>query len=149
MAGEPQKTYTLKQFVNCKDADHMTYNRYSILERSLENESIIYAIDNIIYTYMGELKEKRQTVTVDDPLDRLKYMYKPKLLAYDLYGSTELFFVILALNGMCSLKEFTLEDGRFYALWPTDMISMLNSIYNAETKYLRLNRSDQNITESY
>jgi hypothetical protein len=41
----------------------------------------------------------------DDELAR--YKYRPKLLAYDIYGSQEIYFLILILNDICSTKEFT------------------------------------------
>lgn len=144
---DPTETYTLSQFIALKDMDSMTYSKYSIFEQSLTEPSMVYAIDNVIYTYMDELKEQRKLVKISEN-ERIKYAYKPKLLAYDIYGSTETYFVILAVNGMCNLKEFDLSNRLFYALTPQDMVSTMNSIYNAERDYISKNRKNLSISES-
>lgn len=144
---QPQLSYTLNQFINLKDVDKIVYRRYSILQRSLTNEDLIYCIDNILYTYMDEIKQKRKSVTVTET-EKTKYAYKPKLLAYDLYGSTELFFILLAMNDMCNIKQFNLAEKHFFALTPQDTASFLSDIYNAESAYLKLNRAKLGIYES-
>ena len=69
-----------------------------------------------------------------------KYRFKPKLLAYDLYGSTELFFAILFINGMYSIKDF---DRRNIKLIRKDHMSeILQAIYNAEQNYINTNRAN-------
>lgn len=144
---EPQESYTLNQFIAMKDLDNMTYQRYSILQRSIDNSDILYSIDNVIYTYAEEIKSKRKLVVVTEA-ERIKYAYKPKLLAYDVYGSTEVFFALLAMNGMHNMKQFDLSELFFFALTPIDLSTFLNDIYNAESSYITLNRSSLGIYES-
>lgn len=144
---EPQLTYTLNQFIALKDVDRIVYRRYSIMQRSLTNEELLYCIDNVIYTYMDEMKKKRKIVSVTES-ERIKYAYKPKLLAYDVYGSTELFFILLALNGMCNMKQFDLIERKFFALTPQDCAQFMSDIYNAEGDYLKLNRTSLGVYES-
>lgn len=144
---EPQMTYTLNQFISLKDVDRIVYRRYSIMQRSLTNSDLIYCIDNVIYTYMDEINEKRKIVTVSEA-ERIKYAYKPKLLAYDIYNSTELFFLLLAMNGMCNMKQFDLIERKFFALTPQDCAQFMSDIYNSELNYLSLNRSSIGIYES-
>lgn len=144
---EPQLTYTLNQFIALKDVDRIVYRRYSIMQRSLTNKELLYCIDNVIYTYMDEMKKKRKIVSVTES-ERIKYAYKPKLLAYDVYGSTELFFILLALNGMCNMKQFDLIERKFFALTPQDCAQFMSDIYNAEGDYLKLNRTSLGVYES-
>ena len=144
---EPQLTYTLNQFIALKDVDRIVYRRYSIMQRSLTNEELLYCIDNVIYTYMDEMKKKRKIVSVTES-ERIKYAYKPKLLGYDVYGSTELFFILLALNGMCNMKQFDLIERKFFALTPQDCAQFMSDIYNAEGDYLKLNRTSLGVYES-
>lgn len=144
---EPQLTYTLNQFIALKDVDRIVYRRYSIMQRSLTNEELLYCIDNVIHTYMDEMKKKRKIVSVTES-ERIKYAYKPKLLAYDVYGSTELFFILLALNGMCNMKQFDLIERKFFALTPQDCAQFVSDIYNAEGDYLKLNRTSLGVYES-
>lgn len=144
---EPQETYTLSQFISLRDADKIVYQRYAVMERSITYPTMVYAIDNVVYDYLDEMNKRKKTVrvTLDE---KMKYQYKPKLLAYDIYGSTESYFMILALNGMCNLKEFSLEDRKFYALTPVDLSTFMSSIYNAESKFLQMNRVNLEIYES-
>ena len=121
---DPTESYTLKQFIRLRDIDNLTYYKYSILESSLTNSELVYAIDHVIYTY------------------------KPKLLSYDIYGSVEIYFVLLALNGKCNLKEFDLEEGWFYAVKPNDLSSIMTRIYNSEDYHITLNRKAVNVSDS-
>ena len=125
----------------------MMYVKYSILSRSIDHPEMVYAIENVVYNYMDIINSRKKTVIVDQE-QKIKYQYKPKLLAYDVYGSTESYFMILACNGMCNLKEFTLEEFKFYALTPSDLAAIMSSILNAENKYITMNRSNLEIYES-
>lgn len=144
---EPQETYTLNQFISLRDSDKMMYVKYSILSRSIDHPEMVYAIENVVYNYMDIINSRKKTVIVDQE-QKIKYQYKPKLLAYDVYGSTESYFMILACNGICNLKEFTLEEFKFYALTPSDLAAIMSSILNAETTYITMNRSNLEIYES-
>lgn len=144
---EPQETYTLNQFISLRDSDKMMYVKYSILSRSIDHPEMVYAIENVVYNYMDIINSRKKTVIVDQE-QKIKYQYKPKLLAYDVYGSTESYFMILACNGICNLKEFTLEEFKFYALTPSDLTAIMSSILNAETTYITMNRSNLEIYES-
>lgn len=140
MADKIETTYTIQEFISMKESDEITYNKYSILQPSLSNEKITYSSDNVIYTYMDEIMMMKKKVTLSES-DIRRYQYKPKLLSYDIYGSTESYFVILAMNGMCSAKDFNLIDKWIYALKPADFADIMSKIYNAEQQYLILNRA--------
>lgn len=142
-----EETYTLSQFISMKDNDEITYRNFSILQKSITDPTMIYSIDNVIYDYLEEMKLYRKLVTVSDQ-EKIKYKYKPKLLSFDIYGSTEAYFILLAMNGMCNIKEFDLLDNTFWALSPTDMVTFLNTISKAESEYITLNRSNLGILES-
>lgn len=144
---EPQDTYTLDQFIALRESDRITYVKYSILQRSLDHEEVVYAIENVVYNYLDIINKLKKTVVVSQN-EKIKYQYKPKLLSYDIYGSTETYFMILACNGTCNLKDFSLEEMRFYALTPGDLSSIMSSIYSAESRYLTMNRSNLEIYES-
>lgn len=141
---EPTTTYTLNQFINLKSIDTITYANFAVLNRSIDHPELVYAIDNLIYTYMDEFKDYRKicTLTLEQ---KIQYAYKPKLLAYDVYGSTETYFIILALNGICNVKDFDLDEQKLYLLLPSDMNKLMAQIYNAEQEFRKLNRANQNI----
>ena len=126
------------------DTDDITYANFSILVKCIGENSIVqYAQDNIIYDYLPELNERTVTLTMTDN-EFIKYRYKPKLLAYDLYGSTEVYFVIMALNGICNIKDFNKK--KLKLLYKSDLLELLNEIYSAESDYILYNRVHLNDT---
>lgn len=134
----PERTATVEDFIDMGDTDDITYANFSILVKCIGENSIVqYAQDNIIYDYLPELNERTVTLTMTDN-EFIKYRYKPKLLAYDLYGSTEVYFVIMALNGMCNIKDFNKK--KLKLLYKSDLIELLNEIYSAESDYIMYNR---------
>lgn len=136
-----EETYTLEDFIELgKEIDDIQYSKFSILSKAVSGVTnpILYSTHNIIYDYEEEFKTLALTVDLTDEEYR-KYRLKPKLLAYDVYGSTEIYFVILFLNGMYNIKEF---DRRTIKLIKKDiMIELLGAIYNAEQNYILNNRS--------
>ena len=72
---------------------------------------------------------KRLKLTQDQ---QFTYHYKPKLLCYDIYGNPELYFIILLINDMADVKEFTKPTVKM--LRKSDMSELLTLIYNAEKK---------------
>jgi hypothetical protein len=127
--------YTLEQFIDSGVDDIITYHNLSLIDKI---GNIEYPTTNLLYDYIKELKSISQLVTMTD-LEYIKYIYKPKLLANDVSGSSELYFVILALNNMCNIKEFTLR--KIYLLSKSNMNEILNYIYNAEKDFIQKNRS--------
>lgn len=141
----PATTYTVDQMIALKNSDSITYKNYSILQRSLKDDNLIYSIDNVIYDYMDVINQYKKLVGFSD-MEVVKYKYKPKLFAYDIYGSTECYFVIMAVNGICNVKEFELIDHTAWALAPDDMYSIMNLIGRAEKNRIDINRSEINAT---
>lgn len=140
----PERTATVEDFIDMGDTDDITYANFSILVKCIGENSIVqYAQDNIIYDYLPELNERTVTLTMNDN-EFIKYRYKPKLLAYDLYGSTEVYFVIMALNGMCNIKDFNKK--KLKLLYKSDLLELLNEIYSAESDYILYNRVHLNDT---
>ena len=73
----------------------------------------------------------------------IKYKYNADLLAYDLYGSVQLDFVILLLNDMYDPKEFTKKN----VILPhsSTLAKFLNDVYSKEEGYIQQNRADYGI----
>ena len=136
---DPDKTSTVEEFINAGISDEMTYNNFSILFRSSQQDNIILSANNIIYDYMDEIKPYIVNVSLSEE-EYIKYRYKPKLFAYDIYGSTELFFVVMAVNGIYDIKDFNRRNIK--ALYKKQLFELLNQMYNAESGYIQKNRSD-------
>lgn len=125
----PETTSTIEDFISAGRRISISYDALSYKER-LSNGTEI-AILNVVNDYMEEFKKLLATVQLDEKQYR-KYRFKPKLLAYDLYGNPELYYIILLLNGIIDIKEF---DLRIVKLLKIDHMNVLLSyIYNAEKK---------------
>ena len=86
---------------------------------------------------MDILKAKCKKLVLSDK-EYHKYRFKPKLLSYTIYGSSELFFVIMAVNGICDIKDFDMK--KMWILTPVDLNNLLLQIYSAEIDYIEYNR---------
>ena len=129
----PAKTFTISDFISEGESDDMTYANFSILQKSTIGQ---YAERNILDFYLEEIKKiclKIETFTEEEIS---KYKYQPDLLAFDIYGSTQLDFVILLVNGIIDPKEFDFSRG--YILLPnrTNLFSILDQIKNSENRWL-------------
>lgn len=137
------KSYTIKQFINFQSSDPVTYSNLSLLIRSISNKNIIYSYDNIIYSYLDELKMICYNIEMSDEEFR-KYKYKPKLLSYDLYGATGLYFIILAINGINYIDIKAFDKKKLILPKAIDLANIITTIYNAETNYINSNRNSIN-----
>ena len=70
-----------------------------------------------------------KTVQLTDD-EFIKYKYRPKILAYDIYGTTDLDFVILAINRISTPKDFVYKKIKMIS--KRHLNELLTSIYNAE-----------------
>lgn len=100
----PQDTYTLDQYIECQSDTDVCYNNLSFID---QYNGIKFNTYNVLGDYIDEIREN-YCMRIQLNKDQLfKYMYKPKLLCYDIYGNGELAFIILEINDMCSVKDFT------------------------------------------
>lgn len=70
-----------------------------------------------------------------------KYKYNPKKLSYDVYGTTELWFLILRLNEMYSVTEFNINPIKLFNINVLDKIS---EILNKEEDRININEDEIN-----
>lgn len=97
-------------------------------------QDIKFPMYNIIQDYLDNLEEDVFKVTLTDQ-EYAKYKYKPRLLSNYLYGSTEFFFVILALNGIATEKEFTSQTIKL--LSADKMKELIEKIYTLEQESIQ------------
>jgi hypothetical protein len=85
---------------------------------------------NVVNDYITELRNACVTVELTQE-QQWAYFYKPKMLCYDIYGNPELYFVILLLNDMADVKEFT--KPKIKMLRKDHMSILMGYIFNAES----------------
>lgn len=101
----PEDTITLEEYIDCKSDYDMSYHNTSFVDKYDGKEYDVY---NITSDYIDELRSDEYSVLITlTEAQYSKYKYRPKLLCFDLYGSTELHFIILLINDMYSCKQFT------------------------------------------
>lgn len=144
---KPQNTYTLDQYIACQSDTIMCYANSSFIDKLGNIKQPAY---NVVSDYIEELRSDDYCVSVELTDEQLtKYKYRPKLLCYDLYGNGELHFIILLMNDMYSVKQFSKKK----LLLPTkDMMKeiaskILNanrdaiSFYNKKEKHTEYDKS--------
>lgn len=131
---KPETTYSIEQFIVSCSEIQINYDKLSLIEQDNPNRTDY----NILNDYIDELQEASVTIVMTQE-EYLKYSYKPKLLAHDVYGSCELFFIILLINDMCSMKEFNRKKIKMFK--PDVLNKYLSAIYNAEYDTLFLNKN--------
>ena len=113
------------------------YNKFSYKTNlKLEDgSSAIFPLYNVIWDYQENMMKDAYTTRLTDN-EFQRYKYKPKLLAEDLYGNPEVYYIILILNDMMEEGEF---DSKIIKLLSrSDMQRYLTSIYNSE--YMNLSK---------
>lgn len=129
-------TNTVPELIEVGKTVDLTYYKTSV-------QQIVNYIEcvssNIFIESFNELKDKSIDVELDNQ-EYIKYKYKPRLLSYDIYGTTDLYFIILLLNGVNNEKDFNFKIIKLIRPMNLDI---LNTILNAEKKYLIIaNRPD-------
>lgn len=125
----PQDTTTIEEFAESGSGITITYSNLSF-EDMVSNGTIV-SVHNVISDYLDELRDASVSVSLTYE-QQYMYMYKPKLLCYDMYGNPELYFILLLINDMADVKEFNKPVIKM--LKKSDMSYLLTLIYNAEKR---------------
>ena len=123
----PQNTTTIEEFIESGKGISITYPSLSFLDTMSNGTQV--SVLNVINDYIKEIKNACITVELSKE-EQNAYFYKPKLLCYDVYGNPELYFIILLLNDIADVKEFTKPN--ILMLKKSYMSIILSQIYNAE-----------------
>lgn len=123
----PQDTTTIEEFVESGSGITITYPNLSFTDMMTNGTWV--SVHNVISDYIDELRNACVNVSLTIE-QQFMYFYKPKLLCYDMYGNPELYFIILLINDIADVKEFTKPVVKM--LRKSHMSQLLTLIYNAE-----------------
>ena len=144
---DPTSANNLDDFIAYgKNMATITHYNYSILQTISSDDKTLdmqFSVSNLVDDYLDDLRDIAVTVPLSLQEQR-KYYYKPDLLAYDIYGSIELEFIILKLNGIINPDEFDFPNVKL--INQSRLISLLSDIYNTEIKFLNANREKYNLS---
>ena len=139
MNNDPALTYTLDDFVELQSVDNMTYYNFSILEII---DGVQHLDHNLVEDYLKELEATCVTLELSNE-EMNRYRYNPDLLAYDIYGSVQLDFIILLLNDMIDPKDF--DRKKLKLPYASSLSIFLNTLYSKESNYINENRANNNL----
>ena len=117
----------------------------------LENISLYSKVDNIKIPTSNLFYEKyrglilNNCVKVKIPENALKkYRYRPKLLSYELYGTVDLWYLLLWINNMYTTTQFNQQS--IYIFNPKN-ISVLIRIIESEKNIINDNKQNTPIID--
>lgn len=140
VVSDPSLTYTLDDFIKMQYSDDMTYRNFSILEVVDGKEFLDH---NLIDDYIEILEQLCIPVPLDNDQYK-KYKYAPDLLAYDVYGSVQLDFIILKANGLIDPDDFDMKTIKLP--YKSQLKAFLSAVYNKESGYIQQNRYDNGLS---
>lgn len=129
------ETITVQDFIAMRNSDEITYYNFSIVEYLNGYDMFI---TNVLYDYEEELRDLSVFIKLTD-VERIKYRYKPYLFAYDLYGTREMAFIIMMLNGIIDPKEF--DYNKIRVLRYNELTTIINRIGAINEDYINKNKS--------
>ena len=138
---KPNLTYTIDQFIACKSSESMCYHNLSFVDI---HDDMAYDSYNVLSDYVDEIKDEYcvKIKLSDDEMSR--YKYRPKLLCFDVYGSTELAFIILIINDMSNTKQFVKKV--LYMPRRDSMTQLIRYLINANSSAISAyNKKNSNI----
>ena len=136
----PELAVSISELIEAGKNITYTYDKFCIYEKI--NDELYVPFKNILNDYIDELRSFAVNVELSDS-EYNRYLYKPRLLAYDIYGSTDLYFVILAINNMFNEKQF--DRKKIKMLRKEVLAEALGQIYNSEKEFIEAgNRSAEN-----
>lgn len=122
-----EETTTIEDLILAGNSVSIKYPTLSFMDFMSNGTQI--SVFNVVNDYIKELSSA--CVEVELTRDQQNtYFYKPKLLCRDVYGNPELYFIILLINDMADVKEFT--KPKIKMLKNGYMSQLVSDIYNSE-----------------
>ena len=132
-------TYTLEDFIKMQVSDQLTFRNFSTV-------SVVNGVEltdkNLIEDFLPELTKNCIDVTLSSD-EYIRYKYAPDLLAFDVYGSVQLDFIILYMNGIIDPKDF---DFKIVKLVRSSVLKdFLNHVFGSQRYILENNKYENGV----
>ena len=131
--------WTLSDFISEYSIEELRIDAFYLQQVFWDKNKMTHKVvvneNSIADKYANELEENKHIVELTTK-EYYKYRYNPKLLSYDIYGTTELWFFILMANELYSISEF---DLRKVVLFDTAIITKLNRMLEMDAEFLEIN----------
>ena len=130
---------TVKGYIENYAIDELTFDtlHFHQVYTDRDDKKMVVNRDTILLRYFPEFKTAIERHELTEA-DYKKYRFNPKRLSYDLYGTTELWGLLLDINEISSAIEFDLKTINVLPVYVVDRIERAlnlekdNRNYNAE-----------------
>lgn len=102
------------------------------------NKHLAINSESILSKYQKELAQYLQKMDLSTE-DYMKYRFNPKRFSYDIYGTTELWFLILYANELYNIGQFDLHSIYYYN---SGSFIVLNRILDLEKVFIDINEAE-------
>ena len=128
---------TIRGYIDNYGTDEITQGSlyfHQVLKTDTD-EKMIVNIDSILLRYMPEILTTKEKHTLTESEYRM-YRFNPKKLSFDLYGTTELWSLILDINELKSATDF---DTKTVWLLPGYIVDRIERALNLEVETRKYN----------
>ena len=131
---------TITDYITQYNNEDITFSEFFLKQvfTTDAGKKLLVNFENIMIKYMPELKDLKVKVTLSNE-EYSKYKYNPKLLSYDIYGTTELWFLILEANELHTISQF---NSKTIYLFQTDILNKASRILNLEVDNKNYNEDE-------
>lgn len=131
---------TVKEYIEAYTNEELVSSAFYLRQvfTTDNNKKMLVNFNNLVVKYLPELKQIKVKVTLTNE-EYAKYKYNPKVLSYDIYGTTELWFLILEANELHSTSQFNF---RTIYLFRTDIVEKMTRILNLEVESKNYNEEE-------
>lgn len=128
----PKLTTTVEDFIDLSGKVPISYSILS-LQNTLKDLGVDIVVFNVIDDYIDEIRSQAVLHDFSDA-EYIKYYQSPKLLSNHLYGTTELDFIIMRINGIYDPKDFTMRTVKL--LDKSTMNEIMSQVYNSNKRFI-------------
>ena len=133
-------SHTIAEYIANYKSEELVYSSY-FLKQVVDPEAqrkMLVNFNNLVITYFPELKDLKLKVTLSNE-EFAKYRYNPKRLSHDIYGTTELWFLIMEANELHSITQFNLQT---LYLFRSDIVEKMLRVLNLERNSIDYNEEE-------
>lgn len=123
------KESTIKEFIQEYNRDTLTKDKiqFKNIEIMDDDKKMIIPYEDIFHRYRADLASLIVCRELTEN-EKRRWFYNPKVMSYDLYGTTELWFTIIELNEIYSLTQLNMSPMKMYSSNIVQLISRINAL---------------------
>lgn len=120
---------TIKKFIIEYNHDPLTKDALQLknIEILNKDKKMIIPYEDIFHRYRTDLEtfvEHRELTEKE----KRRWFYNPKIMSYDLYNTTELWFTIIELNEIYSGTQLNMSPIKYYSPKIIQLLSRINAL---------------------